>query len=142
MALYDLILSSHPYLSEFDYDHYPENFAAFSAQAEPLLAAASGDRAETEAAALLDALARRYEALPRRERKNVCYQDRQILALFLTPAALSIGEPAADFARTLHRLWTARFPREPYELGEYEKILRGFDATLLGIPLRKSKKRR
>ena len=139
--LYDLILSSHPYLDAFDARHYPENFAAFSEAAGPLLTAITPEDAEPQAQKLLEALARRYEGLSRRERKAARFRDKEILTLFLTPAALALGGTAEAFAGALNRLWTARYPREPYGMGTYETILRGFDPTLLGIPLTLGKKR-
>ena len=139
--LYDLILSSHPYLDAFDVRHYPENFAAFSQAAGPLLTAMAPEDAELQAQTLLEALARRYDGLSRREQKTARFRDKEVLTLFLTPAALALGGTAEAFAGVLNRLWIARYPREPYGMGTYETILRGFDPTLFGVPLQFGKRR-
>jgi hypothetical protein len=38
-------------------------------------------------------------------------------------------------------MWCSEYPRNVYLAGTYEQIMKGFDANLLGLPLRKSKKR-
>ena len=135
------ILAARADLAQFDYDHYPACFAAFEADCRPFFAALDPAGAEDAAAALLRELEQRCAALSRREQKASLEQEKQVLALFLSPAAARHGEAAAAFARALREQWLALHPREPYQLGDYEAILRGFDANLLGLPLRKSKRR-
>ncbi|MBR3367110.1 MAG: hypothetical protein IKG66_04875 [Lachnospiraceae bacterium] len=138
-----LIRSAHPYLDCFDYDHYPSCFQTFASDLVPVLEAcragtgSGADPVET----VLDALAKEYKDLPRKERIEISSRDKRVLALFLTPAALQAGGEAEDFARRLCEGWKARFPRDPYYIGTYETILKGFDANLLGLPLRKSRMR-
>jgi hypothetical protein len=140
MELTDLILTARADLSRFDYDNYPLCFARFRRAAAPLLTAL-GRAPEESAAALLDELAQRREALPRRARAETARQDKQVLALFLTPAARQCGPEAMAFAAALRDLWNRTYPRNPYAAGTYESIMKGFDAHLLGLPLRKSRRR-
>lgn len=142
-AFKELIRSAHPYLDSFDYDHYPANFAQFEAAAEPLFQKLPEPPAEiaAQAASFVKRFAEDYAALPRREQKEISFRDKQVLALFLAPAALRAGEEAAAFARELCANWKVQFPRNPFLVGEYETIMKGFDANLLGLPLRKSKRR-
>ena len=134
-ALADLIVSSRPYTGLFDYDHYPLCFAEFEKAAVPLLT-----DTDAKPGVLLETLEAQRNALPGKERKNAFLQDKLVLALFLSPVCLRIGDAAADFAVSLRNVWEQRYPREKYLMGDYETILKGFDANLLGLPLRKSRK--
>ena len=141
MTFADLIASAHAWLAQFDYDHYPDNFRAFEAAAGPLFDALEAGDAAAQADALITQLEQRRQALPRRAQKEAAYRDKQVLALFLSPAAQRRSEAARAFSETLCARWTQRYPRNPYLLGDYEQIMKGFDANLLGLPLRKSNKR-
>ena len=140
--LIDALRSARAYLACFDYDHYPACFAAFERSCAPDFAALTEENAAAEAEAIIASLSADWEALPRRERKDAAFRDKQVLALFLSPAAARSGGQAEAFSRLLRERWTARFPRNGYLPGDYETILKGFDANLLGLPLRKSKQRR
>ena len=59
-----------------------------------------------------------------------------------TLRALRASEAAGAFAETMREKWNTRFPRNTFLPGRFEEILKGFDANLLGLPLRKSKKNR
>ena len=142
MDLSEQITAAHAYLEQFDYDHYPDCFAAFETQCAPFFALLEGREPHEAAAELIGKLEKKYEALPRRDRKEALYQDRQVLALFLSPAAARSTERAAAFADALREQWNRKYPRTQYLGGSFEQILKGFDANLLGLPLRKSAKRR
>ncbi|MBR1456668.1 MAG: hypothetical protein IJ594_05865 [Oscillospiraceae bacterium] len=141
MSFADLIASSRGYLSRFDYDNYPPCFSAFEADGASLFAALEGADPEQAAAVLIDELERRRGELPRRAQKQQAEEEKRVLALFLSPAALRYGGAAADFAGALSRQWNARYPRNTFLPGDYDVIMKGFDSNLLGLPLRKSKKR-
>ncbi|MCR5090379.1 MAG: hypothetical protein K6C08_12825 [Oscillospiraceae bacterium] len=141
MNFVELIRSSRPYLEVFDYDHYPRCFAAFEEKAVPLLKQLTDGRPEETACTLLDSLEKERGEDSKREQREALNQDRQVLALFFTPAAGKCGEKEAAFAEVLCSLWNRRYPRNPYYIGTYENIMKGFDANLLGLPLRKSGQR-
>ena len=142
MELAELILNSREYLSCFDYDHYPACFQAFEEAFAPLAEALGALGPEQAAEALTEELARRRADLPRRQQKTAAEEEKQVLALFLSPAAARLGGFSLCFSEALMRRWNALYPRNTYLAGDYETILKGFDANLLGIPLRKSKRRR
>ena len=100
--------------------------------------------AELQAAAvsLIRLLEEKRSGLRRAEAKELAHSDKQVLALFLTPAAQSSGiEAVSEFASVLNRIWNETYPKNAYYAGSFESIMKGFDANLLGLPLRKSRKR-
>ena len=141
MNLAQQIRDAHAYLELFDYDNYPGCFEAFSRSCEPFFAQLREEALSAEVEALMDELEQSWKTLPRRAARDAALQDKRVLALLLTPVALAQGGPVAAFAQLLQERWNARFPRNLYYPGTYDKIMAGFDANLLGLPLRKSKKR-
>ncbi len=139
MDLAERIVLSREYLSCFDYDHYPSCFQTFEAECAPFFEVLDTAGLEQAAAILIETLERRRAALPHREQKLAAAEEKRVLALFLSPAAVRWGGLAASFAEELNRKWTARYPRNTYLVGTYEAIMKGFDSNLLGLPLRKSK---
>lgn len=139
MELCDLILETLPALASFSYSGYPPTFAAFEREVTPFFDSLREHEAESRAAALITELEKTRSSLGRREAKERAGKEKQVLALFLAPAAQRYGEAAQSFAEALSRLWNARYPRNRFYPGSFETILKGFDANLLGLPLRKSK---
>ena len=137
-----MIASAQAYLDRFDYDHYPDCFAVFEENLDQWFAEHGALDAESETEQILKQFEERWAQLPRRERREAAYRDKQVLALFFSPAAVRTSEAAGAFAETLREKWNARFPRNTFLPGRFEEILKGFDANLLGLPLRKSKKNR
>ena len=142
MDFVELISSAQAYLDRFDYDHYPDCFAAFEENLDQWFAEHEAFVAEKEAERILEQFEARWAELPRRERQKAAYRDKQVLALFFSPAAARLSEETGAFAEVLREKWNIRFPRNTFLPGRFEEILKGFDANLLGLPLRKSKKNR
>ncbi|MBR6207457.1 MAG: hypothetical protein IKQ69_00470 [Oscillospiraceae bacterium] len=141
MDLAERIIVSREYLSCFDYDHYPSCFQAFEAGCVPFFETLEAAGPEQAAVGLMEALERRRAALPGREQKLAAEEEKRVLALFLSPAAARWGGLAVSFAEELNRKWNARYPRNTYLVSTYEAIMKGFDSNLLGLPLRKSKRK-
>lgn len=141
MNFQDLIITSRVYLSSFDSDHYPENFRRFEEAAGPLFDALDGKDPALEAKQLIDELEKNRGTLPRSVSREVADMDKRILALFLAPAAnrRENDEAAQAFLKSLNSQWNARYPRNTFLCGDYDIIMQGFDSTLFGLPLRKSK---
>ena len=137
MEICSLILAYLPRLAEFSYSGYPPAFSSFEREAAPFFASLHEAEAEQSAARLIEELEAGRSSLSRREGKARAALEKRVLALFLAPAALRFGGPAASFAEELSRLWNARYPRNRFYPGDYETIMKGFDANLLGLPLRK-----
>ena len=141
MDFFQLLDSAHPYLSCFDYDHYPQCFAEFEKHAEGFFGMLDESVFPETAEELLNGAAARWDALPRRDRAETARKDKTVLALFFTPAAERHSERAKAFAALLQERWNRRFPRNRYLAGNYEAIIKGFDTDFLGITLRKTKQR-
>ena len=142
MDFVELISSAQAYLDRFDYDHYPDCFAEFEENLDQWFAEHEALDAAKETERILERFEARWAELPRMARREAAYRDKQVLALFFSPAAARLSEEAGAFAETLREKWNARFPRNTFLPGRFEEILKGFDANLLGLPLRKSKKNR
>lgn len=141
MRFFELLDSAHPYLRCFDYDHYPQCFAEFSANAAPFfdgLDPACLPQTAEEIVKLADA---RWKSRPFWQRAELARQDRSALAIFFAPAAARHSDTAQAFARLLQERWNERFPRNRFFAGDYEAIMKGFDKDFMGIKLRKSKER-
>ena len=136
MRLAELVRESHDYLDRFEYDEYTERFPVFRKKFEEIIL----NNDERDPMQLIKDLGGKMSGASRREQRDLVYKDKQVLALYLTPAALDIGGEAAIFAEELCRAWSANYPKEKYSPGTYEVILKGFDSNLLGLPIRKSNK--
>ena len=139
MNFCDLIESFREELPRFNAHDYPLSFTRFEESASPLFDAIT--QPAEEALRLEEECERRCAALSRRAQKETLQQLKMVLTLYLVPAALRRGGNAAAFAQELNRVWNARFPRNSFRLGSYEDIMRGFDATFLGIPLKNYSRR-
>ena len=142
MTFAEWIAAAQPCLERFDYDNYPPCFEAFERELEPQLAPFAGQDPEQAVPAILAQFESRWASLPRRAQREEQQKDKRVLALFFTPAARRRGGEAAALAEALCRQWNARYPRNIYTAGDFDTIMKGFDANLLGLPLRKSKQRR
>ena len=142
MNFAELITAARSFLPNFDYDRYPACFRQFEADAAPLFDALRGAEPEQTAASLIETLEKNRAAMRPRERKNAAEEEKRVLALFLAPAALRRGGDAAAFAEALMHSWNARYPRNTFLISGYDAIMKGFDANLLGLPLRKSRAKR
>ena len=140
MDFSELITSAHVYLTQFDYDHYPECFREFEVSCAPLFVRLESSSIQEAASELIKQLEEKNKILPKRIRKENAFQDKQVLALFLSPAAERASETAAIFSAELRNQWNQKYPRNSYQGGSYEQIMKGFDANLLGLPLRKSQR--
>ena len=141
MEIARLIEYFRPQLNTFDYDHYPDSFAAFQEAAAPFFDSLKDEDAADAARRLADDLENGVSGLGRRDRKEASEQQKQVLAYYLGPSALRRGGTAERFAEALRDEWNRRFPHNRFLLGSFETLMEGFDANLLGLKLRKSKKR-
>lgn len=141
MTFFELIENARAYLAVFDYDNYPVCFQRFEGDAKPLFDGLGEENSRSLAAALVEELAQRQAALSWGAKRRLADEHKRVLSLFLTPAAQRHSKGALAFAEQVRTLWGERYPRNGYLLGTYEQIMKGFDANLLGLPLRKSKKR-
>ena len=141
MSFAELIQTSREYLSRFDYDDYPLCFQEFEQKADPLFSDLEENQLPETAETLIRELEAGWASLRRGAAKAAKQQDRQILALFLSPAAQRHSPKAEQFAGILQQQWCTAFPRYRYYAGNFEAIMKGFDNNIMGLTLRKSKKR-
>ena len=132
----ELITSSGDYLRRFNGSEYPVCFQEFEARCEPLFSALEPGALARVAEELVAALTAQLDVLPKRERKLAAERDQRLFALFLSPAAARHSETAMAFAEELQKQWNRNHPKNSFLCGDYEKIMEGFDASFLGIPLK------
>lgn len=135
MDFVELITSSHEYLDYFTYGNYPVCFSEFATKAAPLFA--SIEDPEEKAAECLKQMQEHYQTLSKRELNDQSFLDKQVLALFLSPAAKNQGEKTSAFSRKLAELWNAAYPKNKYIPGTYDGIMDGFEINILGIAMRR-----
>ena len=139
LDLAGLITDARIFLERFDYDDYPADLTAFEEKARPFFEALAGRDPEEAALELIDALKEGHAGLKKRKAAEAARQEKSVLALYLGPAARRFGKDALPFMEALQQKWNALYPRNSFIPGDYDAIMKGFDATLLGIKLRKSK---
>ena len=138
MKLTDLVIAAIPYLSEFNYDCYPDNYRKYSEEIVPVLSNALLPGVNTAVQDLIDGFDLYCSSLSKKEIKDISFKFKQVLALFLSPFCLKRGGEFEFFARELNKVWNKKYPKNVYYLTDFDSILKGFDANLLGLPLRKS----
>lgn len=141
MTFAEWIAAAHPYLERFDYDRYPACFDAFEQELAACLAPFAGQDPAQSVPVILAQFESRWATLTRKAQREEQEKDKRVLALFFTPAAVRRGGEAEALAEALCCGWIARYPRNPYTVGDFDTIMKGFDANLLGLPLRKSRQR-
>ncbi|MBR1585148.1 MAG: hypothetical protein IJ662_06385 [Clostridia bacterium] len=139
MDLAELIFTSREYLAHFTYAEYPDHFAAFSQNVQPYFDDLSGADLQEQTKRLIEVIDQRLAGMPRREKKESTIQIKQVMALFLGPSALRYGQNAVAFAQCLCQSWNEKYPRNAFYLGDFDTLMKGFDANFLGITLRKYK---
>ncbi len=137
MDFVELITSSREYLDYFTYGNYPACFSEFTVKAAPLFA--SIDDPEQAAAECFEKMQEYYKTLSKRDLKELPFLDKQVLALFLSPACFKQGEKTGVFAKKLAELWNAAYPKNRYIPGIYDEIIDGFEINILGIAMRRPK---
>ena len=140
MKLTDIIINAMPYLSEFNYDCYTNNYKKFSEDLVPVLSTALLSEVHTAVQDLIDGFDLYCSSLSKKEIKDMSFKFKQVLDLFLSPFCLKKGGEFEFFARELNKVWNKKYPKNVYYLTDFDSILKGFDANLLGLPLRKSNK--
>lgn len=138
MNFVELITSSRGLLDRFSFDLYPDSLSEFTVKAAPLFS--SIEDPEAAAAECLAKMQEYYGTLTRKELKELPFLDKQVMALFLGPAAKKQGETTQRFIEKLSAIWNETYPKNRFFPGDFDEIMKGFDANLLGIPMRKSRK--
>ena len=112
----------------FNKDEYPALYERVKNAATAFLTEAEGTDTAAHAAALLDEVESAAEVHRFNFRRAAAIaDDKLVLVLFVVPALVGIGTPAAlGFADQIAAEWKARFPGEDFGVGNYDDIASGF----------------
>ncbi len=127
-----LLLGRNELLRRFDRMEYEELFARYKAQHMPFFAALDAAAAADTVAELL----RLCERPPRFpwNRKLALMDAQRFFLLYLVPAALDSGYPAAaEFAELLRQSWNERHPDAAFGACTYRELADGFRTRPFGL---------
>ncbi len=98
-----------------------------------LAVAAGALTVEAAAAEFLDQLEVRWNAAGMR-RNGLMEQDKFVIAIFMVPMVRRMALPVSeDYCVSLREQWCSRYPKHPFNLGDYDSIVGGFRKKYLGL---------
>ena len=125
-------------LERFNRKDYAKAFKEYCAAYGSLYAEAICEEADLNhlAADVLDGLEAGWKAQRFWNRSAAKAEERQIIIFYLSPMLLEREEEGCRvFAELLRDGWAARWPKNPYRLGDYKTIRKGFHNVILGVDL-------
>lgn len=70
-------------------------------------------------------------------RSAVRGDEKQMVIVYLSPMLLAMENPTGPrFAKLLRDNWAARWPKDSYEIASFEILMKGFNASILGVDLK------
>ena len=97
-------------------------------------AAGGEDRLKAKAEELLDDLAAGWAKKWFWSRSEAKSMDKQMLLCYLTPMLLGLeDESCRRFAEILQQSWSARWPKDGYQLATYKELRKGFRNVIMGL---------
>lgn len=67
-------------------------------------------------------------------RSSIQETDKFIIAIFLVPAVRRMALPSSEaYCLQLREIWCRRYPKNPFNLGDYESIVGGFRKRYFGL---------
>lgn len=136
------IQTGRTWLDRFTRRGYPKAFPEYKARFAPAYREAvlgtGGDEAALQALAeeLLDALAEGWKRQRIWNRAAVKVNEKQMMVDYLSPMLLGMeGTDCPRFAEILRDRWEARWPKDPYFIVSYDRLVGGFRNSILGIDL-------
>lgn len=130
------------WLDRFTRRGYPKAFLEYKARFAPAYEAAvretGGEEAALQALAeeLLDGLEEGWKRQRIWNRAAVKVNEKQMMVDYLSPMLLDMeGTNCPRFAELLRDRWAVRWPKDPYSIVPYAKIVGGFRNSILGIDL-------
>lgn len=94
---------------------------------------------EAAAASFIDQLEKQWDIdvkvmKPKKTRGYIMDSDKFIIAIFLVPMIRTLGLSAIDdYCHALHAEWLRRYPKSPWQVGDYDTIAKGFKKKFLGL---------
>ena len=142
-ALCAAALNGQKWLELFQSKTYEKAFRDYQAQFGPAYAEALLETGEDEAALralageLLDGLRNAWRQERFWNRSGAKMDSRQVLVNYLSPMLLELSVPGSHaFCGILRDEWAARWPKEHYRIGSWQRIDSGFRNTVLGFEIR------
>ena len=144
MAYSELLLAMNgrPWLERFRRRDYRDAFLEYTERFGPLYMAAVKEAGEEGlpalASALLDGLEEGWKRHHFWDRGIAKAGEKQMVVDYLSPMLLGLETPGcARLAELLRDGWTARWPKDSYQLASHAEIQSGFRHAILGIEIRK-----
>lgn len=128
MSAVDLVVEYRIFMQHFNRTEYPAYFRRYRGLVAPYFARLERESISGEVTALLDGLERMWAGHWWKFRREAAQEDdKQLLLLFLAPAAMDLGtEVSVAFAETLAAQWNERYPHSPFKVGTFAAIQDGF----------------
>lgn len=135
MTLCNIIVECRDYMEHFNRHEYVEYYNRFYEMAVPVIEAVEDPRAA--AAELIDSLEAEWAKEKRfRVRRLQTEKDKLTICCYLNPVATSQElSRGRELAEAIHEIWIERYPKDPYEIGTYEQIMKGFEPRLFGFKI-------
>lgn len=142
MELLPAIQTGRTWLDRFTRRGYPKAFKDYTEQFSPAyleaVEKAGGDEAALQSLAeeILDGLAEGWKRQRVWNRAAVKVNEKQMMVDYLSPMLLGLEDTDCPrLAELLRDRWAARWPKDPYSIVPYAKIVGGFRNSILGIDL-------
>lgn len=114
------------------FDRYSQGTGEIFRQLDRAVAAGSMTLEEA-ANEFLDQLESRWDRNGKRSAATMD-RDKFIIAIFLVPMVRKMALPVSEeYCQTLRELWCSRYPKSPFNLGDYDTIVNGFRKKFLGL---------
>ncbi len=126
------------HFTRFDYfETFKKYTATYGPTCMKVLSGADEATMKTMAEEILDALAADWAKERIWNRSNARFADKQMLISFFSPMLMGLDEPHCQrFAEIMRDAWTARLPKDPYEIATYKQIRAGFRNVILGLEMK------
>ena len=118
------------------YEYRPAFQTYYETYAPVFTAAVESREVSQIADELLEALQQYRKKLPFWKRGAAIAEQKMVMVAYLSPMLLRIPDPrCAHLAQTLREKWGALWPKDSYDVADFEKIVGGFRHSVMGIDL-------
>ena len=119
------------------FEQYSNGISEIFRRLDSAIAAGAADSASA-AEAFLNRLEAHWNSQPKwnsaLNRSSIQETDKFIIAIFLVPAVRRMALPSSEaYCLQLREIWCRRYPKNPFNLGDYESIVGGFRKRYFGL---------
>ena len=119
------------------FEQYSNGISEIFRRLDSAIAAGAADPASA-AEAFLNRLEAHWNSQPKwnsaLNRSSIQETDKFIIAIFLVPAVRRMALPSSEaYFLQLREIWCRRYPKNPFNLGDYESIVGGFRKRYFGL---------